>query len=215
MASVRATSSVALDEMTTMGRRQGLATALFVAWLCSAAAGLWWFEWEQPRADLKTVAFDPEHFELGGLSAKARDKVLVLALTDPDCKCALRAAQRSGELRRRFRAQEVEFAEILPPWLSPGASNGHEWDQAELRSVLWRQIPASPAALVLTPGGAVAYLGPWNSPEWCSTGTDDLLDRTIAAAAARRAMVATPMLATSCFCSARRTETINTRQVTG
>jgi hypothetical protein len=202
--------------MTTMGHRQGLATALFVAWLCSAAAGLWWFEWEQSRAERRTVAFDPDRFELGPLSVKARDKVLVLALTDPDCKCALRAAERSDELRRRFRSQEVEFAEILPPWLSPGAGSGYAWDEAQLRSVLWRQIPASPAALVLTPAGAVAYLGPWNSPEWCSAGTDDLLDRTIAAAAAGRTVMAQPMLATSCFCrNARRTQTTNIGQATG
>jgi hypothetical protein len=174
---------------------------LFLAWLCWAAAGLWWFEWQQPNGQagsaLRSVAFEPGALKGAALPADPQSKVLVVSLSDPDCVCAQAAASRGATLARKFSAERVRFLELPPPGKSSG--RGETADQA-LAASLWARIAAAPAALVVAPGGAVAYLGPWVMPAWCSSSPGDLLERAIAAAAAARAGPAQPMLATGCFC---------------
>jgi hypothetical protein len=189
---------------------------LFAAWLCWTAAGLWWFEWQQPSAqtgsELRSAAFEPAELEGAALTAHSQSKVLVVSLSDPDCVCAQAAANRGAVLARRFAQEPVRFLELPPPGKSTGQG---EPADAALAASLWARIPAAPAALVVAPDGAVAYLGPWVLPEWCSTGPGDLLERAIAAAAAGRATPAQPMLATGCLCRVAPASRINQGQATG
>jgi hypothetical protein len=206
-----------MDGATTQpARRQGWAMLLFVVWLCWTAAGLWWFEWQQPAAqtgsELRSAAFDPAVLEGATLPADAQSKVLVVSLSDPDCVCAQSAANRGAVLARRFASAPVRFLELPPPGQ---LSAGVEPADRALAASLWARIPADPAALVVAPDGTVAYLGPWIVPEWCSSGAGDLLERAIATAARGHASPAQPMLATGCLCRVAPASRITQGQGTG
>lgn len=181
---------------------------LFVAWLCWAAFGLWWSERRQPQVRLgvasRTVAFDPDALGSAPALQLQQGKVLVLSMIDRDCQCAAAAAERSAALRRRFAPDRVRFLELEPPSGHPVELEPSDMPLRDLVTRLWARIPAVPAAVVLAPDGTLAYLGPWTTPTWCSSGNGDLLDRAITAAAAGHPTRAQSMLATGCFCAVSR-----------
>jgi hypothetical protein len=212
MSPVRVVSRGSTDQSTPTRGRDSWALALFLAWLCSAAGGLWWFEWHQPQARLgaalRTVAFDPD--TLGGPPAlqDPQGRVLVLSMIDRECPCAAAAAERSVELRRRFSSDRVRFIELGPPAGRSVAPEPFDMLPRDLAARLWARIPAFPAAIVLARDGALVYLGPWTTPAWCSSGGGDLLDRAIAAAAAGQPVRAQSMLAAGCFCANSRSSSL-------
>lgn len=200
------------------GERRKLAAAgLFVAWL-GVTAWLFW-QWQTtglgPGMEAGTAGEQFAQFDAGRLdsSAVARlqsvpgtpSRTVVVHLRDSSCACSRVADEHFLALVARHQADGVIFAVAEAPGPVSSPARGIERlprltpAEAEL---LWRNLPAAPAAAVFDPAGRPVYLGPYADIARCSTARGGPVEAAVAKSV-RSSDQATPRAAAmmGCFCN--------------
>ena len=194
-----------------------------MVWLLSTAYGFWWFQFKDLRPFSVTTSNKNAFFEgerLWGHLAPllANDKVdtgrddkgtTVVHFWDPACACSRFNEQHVRQLMAAYRQRGIRFLVLA----RPGAFR----DRAELAQkankvfgtveVAWledeglnKNIPSSPAALILDGQRRLAYFGPYSQGAVCSVGTGQFVERILDGVLAGNNPGFINTLAFGCFC---------------
>lgn len=200
------------------GERRKLAAAgLFVTWL-GVTAWLFW-QWQATGLEPTIVdgaagdrfaQFDANRLDSGAVARLqsvpgAAAPTVVVHLRDPGCACSRIADEHFLALVTRHQADGVIFtvAEAPGPRTTParGMERLPRLTPAE-SELLWRNLPAAPAAAVFDPAGRPVYLGPYADLSRCSTARGGPVEAAVAKSA-RATELAGPRPAAmmGCFCN--------------
>jgi hypothetical protein len=194
------------------GERRKLAAAgLFVTWL-GVTAWLFW-QWQATglgpavadgAAGDQFAQFDATRLDPGAVArlqttAGAAARTVVVHLRDPGCACSRIADEHFLALVARHQADGVIFAVAEAPGPRATPARGMErlphLTPAE-SELLWRNLPAAPAAAVFDASGRPVYLGP------CSTARGGPVEAAVAKAASESELAGPrPAAMMGCFCN--------------
>jgi hypothetical protein len=213
------------------GERRKLAAAgLFVTWL-GVTAWLFW-QWQAtglgpPLADGAAgdqfAQFDATRLDASAVVrlqsvSGAASRTVVVHLRDPGCACSRVADEHFLALVARHQADSVIFAvaEAPGPRVTParGMERLPHLTPAE-SELLWRNLPAAPAAAVFDPSGRPVYLGPYADIARCSTARGGPVEAAVAKSA-RETELAGPRPAAmmGCFCNRSQQAALHTALAT-
>lgn len=209
------------------GERRKLAAAgLFVTWLGVTA----WLFWQWQTTGLGPVGADGTaadrfaQFDAAGLDASAvarlqsvpggASRTVVVHLRDPGCACSRIADEHFLALVARHQADSVIFAVAEAPGPRATPARGMErlphLTPAE-SELLWRNLPAAPAAAVFDRSGRPVYLGPYADIARCSAGRGGPVEAAVAKSAREIDLAGPrPTAMMGCFCDRSQQTALNT-----
>jgi hypothetical protein len=219
------------EAATATGERRKLAAAgLFVAWL-GVTAWLFW-QWQATglgpavadgAAGDQFAQFDATRLDSSAVlrlqsAHGAASRTVVVHLRDPGCACSRVADEHFLALVARHQADGVIFAVAEAPGPRGTPTRGMErlphLTPAE-SELLWRNLPAAPAAAVFDPSGRPVYLGPYADIARCSTARGGPVEAAVAKSTRETERAGPrPVAMMGCFCNRSQQPAVHTALAT-